>query len=107
MTEQNQVMLRPPARMRGLWHVSCKREALPRNKRRDRGPAHTAQQTMLRSRAHRPAARELDVKVRVRVVKVRDIDEARRINFHGSPSVLVAGVDVEGPEVAERSASFG
>ena len=53
------------------------------------------------------AARELDVKVKVRVVKVRDIDEARRINFHGSPSVVVAGVDVEGPEVAERSASFG
>jgi len=53
------------------------------------------------------AARELDVKVKVRVVKVRDIDEARKINFHGSPSVVVEGVDVEGPEVAERSASFG
>lgn len=53
------------------------------------------------------AARELDVKVKVRVVKVRDIDDARRINFHGSPSVVVAGVDVEGPEVDERSASFG
>jgi hypothetical protein len=53
------------------------------------------------------AARELDVKVKVRVVKVRDIDEARRIKFHGSPSVVVAGVDVEGPEVARREASFG
>lgn len=53
------------------------------------------------------AARELDLKVKLRVVKVRDLDEARRINFHGSPSVVVAGVDVEGPEVAERSSSFG
>jgi hypothetical protein len=53
------------------------------------------------------SARELDVKVKIRVVKVRDIDEARKINFHGSPSVVVAGIDVEGPEVAERSSSFG
>jgi hypothetical protein len=53
------------------------------------------------------AARELDVKVKVRVVKVRDIDEARRMNFHGSPSVVVERVDVEGPEVARREASFG
>ena len=53
------------------------------------------------------AARELDVKVKVRVVKVRDIDEARRMNFHGSPSVVVAGTDVEGPEVARRESSFG
>jgi hypothetical protein len=53
------------------------------------------------------AARELDVKVKVRTVEVRDIDEARKINFHGSPSVVVEGVDVEGPEVAGREASFG
>ncbi len=53
------------------------------------------------------AARELAVKVKVRVVKVRDVDDARRLNFHGSPSVVVAGIDVEGPEVAERPASFG
>lgn len=53
------------------------------------------------------AARELDVKAKIRVVKVRDIDDARRLNFHGSPSVVVEGVDVEGPEVAERSSSFG
>lgn len=53
------------------------------------------------------AARELDVKVKVRTVKVRDIDEARKITFHGSPSVVVEGVDVEGPEVATREASFG
>lgn len=53
------------------------------------------------------AARELDVKVKVRVVKVRDIDEAGRMKFHGSPSVVVSGVDVEGPEVAERPSSFG
>jgi hypothetical protein len=53
------------------------------------------------------AARELDVKVKVRTVKVRDVDEARKINFHGSPSVVVEGVDVEGPDVARREASFG
>lgn len=53
------------------------------------------------------AARELDVKVKVRVVKVRDIDEARRLRFHGSPSVVVDGIDVEGPEVAARPASYG
>lgn len=53
------------------------------------------------------AARELDVKVKVRVVKVRDIEEARRTKFHGSPSVVVSGIDVEGPEVAERESSFG
>ena len=53
------------------------------------------------------AARELDVKVKVRTVKVRDVDEARKMNFHGSPSVVVEGVDVEGPEVAKREASFG
>lgn len=53
------------------------------------------------------AARELGVKANVRVVKVADVDEARRLNFHGSPSVVIAGVDVEGPEVASRPSSFG
>jgi hypothetical protein len=53
------------------------------------------------------AARELNVRAKIRVVKVRDVEHARGLNFHGSPSVLVEGVDVEGPEVAERPASFG
>jgi hypothetical protein len=53
------------------------------------------------------AARELDLKVKVRVVKVDDVDEARALEFHGSPSVVVGGMDVEGPEVASRPASFG
>jgi protein-disulfide isomerase len=53
------------------------------------------------------AARELVIKTKVRVVKVRDIDEARRLGFHGSPSVVVEGTDVEGPEVAARPASYG
>lgn len=53
------------------------------------------------------AARELDVRTKVRVVKVRDINDARRLAFHGSPSVVVDGIDVEGPEVAARPASYG
>ena len=55
----------------------------------------------------RAAGRELGVRTRVRVVVVRSRTEAERIGFHGSPSVLVAGVDVEGPEVVERPSSFG
>lgn len=53
------------------------------------------------------AARELNIKTKVRIVKVRDVDDARRLKFHGSPSVVVGGVDVEGPEVARRESSFG
>lgn len=53
------------------------------------------------------AARELRVDAQVRVVEVRDTEEARRLSFHGSPSVVVNGVDVEGPEVEQRPASFG
>ncbi len=45
--------------------------------------------------------------VRVRVVKVRDLDEAQRLRFHGSPSVVIDGVDIEGPAVAERPTSYG
>lgn len=52
-------------------------------------------------------ARELGMKVDVRVVTVHDVEEARKLGFHGSPSVVVAGVDVEGPDVAMRSTSFG
>ena len=55
----------------------------------------------------RAAARDLGVKARVRVVVVRSRDEAERLGFHGSPSVLVGGVDVEGPEVEKRPSSFG
>ena len=44
--------------------------------------------------------------VAAHVPRVRDVDEARKLNFHGSPSVVVEGVDVEGPEVAAREASF-
>jgi hypothetical protein len=53
------------------------------------------------------AVRELRVEARVRVVKVRDLEEAKRLGFHGSPSVEVNGVDVEGPEVEQRPTSFG
>lgn len=53
------------------------------------------------------SAREMGVKVKVRVVNVRDISDARRLGFHGSPSVVVDGVDVEGPKIAERPASYG
>ncbi len=52
-------------------------------------------------------ARELDVKTKIRVVKVRNLDEASRLQFHGSPSVVIEGIDVEGPAVAERPASYG
>lgn len=55
----------------------------------------------------REAVRELGLEAKVRVVEVRDVDEAKRLHFHGSPSVEVNGVDVEGPEVARRPASFG
>ena len=52
-------------------------------------------------------AREFNIRTRVRVVKVRDLDEAQRLRFHGSPSVVIDGVDVEGPAVAERPTSYG
>lgn len=55
----------------------------------------------------RSVARELSIKTRIRVVKVRDLDEAQRLRFHGSPSVVIGGVDVEGPAVAERPTSYG
>lgn len=53
------------------------------------------------------AVRELGLKAKLRVVIVRDIEEAKRLKFHGSPSVVVNGVDVEGPGVEQRPASFG
>lgn len=53
------------------------------------------------------AVRELGLDARVRVVKVRDLDEAKRLKFRGSPSVVVNGVDVEGPEAEGRPAGFG
>jgi hypothetical protein len=53
------------------------------------------------------AARELNVRAKIRVVKVGTADEAERLRFHGSPSVVVDGIDVEGPAVAERPASYG
>jgi hypothetical protein len=52
-------------------------------------------------------ARELKIGTKIRVVKVRDLDEANRLQFHGSPSVVIDGVDVEGPAVAERPTSYG
>jgi hypothetical protein len=55
----------------------------------------------------RQSVRELRLDASIRVVKVRDLDEARRLRFHGSPSVEVNGVDVEGPEVGQQPASFG
>ena len=53
------------------------------------------------------ALRELGLKAKVRVVKVHGAEEAKRLKFHGSPSVEVNGVDVEGPEVEQRPTSFG
>lgn len=52
-------------------------------------------------------ARELNVRTKIRVVKVGSADEAERLRFHGSPSVVVDGIDVEGPAVVERPASYG
>jgi hypothetical protein len=51
--------------------------------------------------------RELDRKVRIRVVVVRSLAASERLKFHGSPSVVIDGIDVEGPEVEKRPSSFG
>lgn len=53
------------------------------------------------------AARELNIRTKIRVVKIGSADEAERLRFHGSPSVVIDGIDVEGPAVAERPASYG
>lgn len=53
------------------------------------------------------AARELNIKTKIRVVNVRGAGEANRLRFHGSPSVVINGIDLEGPAVAERPASYG
>ena len=53
------------------------------------------------------AVSELGVKAKVRVVKIKSAEHARQLRFHGSPSVVVNGVDVEGPAVEERPVSYG
>lgn len=45
--------------------------------------------------AVREVARDLGVAVEVAEVEVRNADDARRLRFFGSPSVRVAGLDVE------------
>lgn len=55
----------------------------------------------------RECALELDRKVRIRVVVVRSLAESERLRFHGSPSVVIDGIDVEGPDVEKRPSSFG
>jgi len=52
-------------------------------------------------------ASELDRKVRIRVVVVRSLAESERLRFHGSPSVAIDGIDVEGPEVEKRPSNLG
>lgn len=58
---------------------------------------------------HRPAlalvervCRELGIEARIQVVDVPDQEAARRLRFLGSPTVRIAGVDVD-PHAEERS----
>jgi hypothetical protein len=46
-------------------------------------------------------SRELGIAADVRLVRVPDHDAAQRLRFLGSPTILVAGVDVD-PDPAER-----
>jgi hypothetical protein len=52
--------------------------------------------------AVREAAAHLGADVELREVEVRDDEDARRLRFLGSPTVLVDGVDIE-PEARTRT----
>jgi hypothetical protein len=55
----------------------------------------------------RESAVELGRRARIRVVVVRSLAESERLRFHGSPSVVLDGIDDEGPDVEKRPSSFG
>ncbi len=55
----------------------------------------------------RDVAAELGIAAEIREVKIRDEADAKRLRFHGSPTVRVSGVDIDPEAVARTDYAFG